>query len=112
MSILNQTIGTILNVPSVFLAMTILAFGNSVPDLSLNVALARQGFGEMGIAGSIAGPLFNLLIGLGTTLIQNTISESSIPFNIYTSESLIVSICTLALAVNLLRLLIQGYFLK
>ena len=55
--------------------MTLLSFGNSVPDLTLNVALAKQGYGEMGIAGSIAGPLFNLLIGLGTSLIQTNLSE-------------------------------------
>ena len=64
-----------LNIPNVFLAITLLSFGNSIPDLTLNVALAKRGYGEMGIAGSIAGPLFNLLIGLGTSLIQITIKK-------------------------------------
>ena len=39
-------------------------------DLSLNCALAKNGYGEMGIAGSIAGPLFNLMIGLGITSLK------------------------------------------
>jgi sodium/potassium/calcium exchanger 6 len=70
--ILN-TIGVIFNISSAFLGMTFLAFGNSAPDLTLNCSLARAGYGEMGLAGSIAGPLFNLLIGLGSAMIKNTL---------------------------------------
>jgi sodium/potassium/calcium exchanger 6 len=55
--------------------MTLLSFGNSSPDLALNCALAKAGYGEMGLAGSIAGPLFNLLMGLGMSLIKNTIER-------------------------------------
>jgi Ca2+/Na+ antiporter len=44
-------------------------------DLSVNIALAKAGYGEMGIAGSIAGPLFNVLIGLGISLIKKNILE-------------------------------------
>jgi len=55
--------------------MTLLSFGNSVPDLTLNIALAKKGYGEMGIAGSIAGPLFNVLVGLGIPLIKQTIEK-------------------------------------
>ena len=43
--------------------------------MSLNCALARTGYGEMGITGSIAGPLFNLLIGLSTALIKLTLEK-------------------------------------
>jgi sodium/potassium/calcium exchanger 6 len=62
-------------VPESFLGMTLLAFGNSVPDLTVNCALARTGYGEMAIAGSIAGPLFNVLVGLGVSLIKKNITE-------------------------------------
>jgi sodium/potassium/calcium exchanger 6 len=74
--------GVLFNLPSSFLGMTLLSFGNSAPgkllitlDFSLNCALARTGYGEMGIAGSIAGPLFNLLVGLGASMIKNTITS-------------------------------------
>jgi solute carrier family 24 (sodium/potassium/calcium exchanger), member 6 len=80
-----KLIGVLINVPESFLAMTLLAFGNSAPgkkdfkifllDLSVNIALAKAGYGEMGIAGSIAGPLFNVLIGLGISLIKKNILE-------------------------------------
>ena len=72
---LLKTIGVILDISSDFLGMTLLSFGNSSPDLALNCALAKAGYGEMGLAGSIAGPLFNLLIGLGMSFVKNTIEE-------------------------------------
>ena len=63
--------------------MTLLAFGNSAPgkiilnniDLSVNISLAKAGYGEMAIAGSIAGPLFNVLIGLGISLIKKNLLQ-------------------------------------
>jgi Ca2+/Na+ antiporter len=32
-----------------------------------DVAMTKLGFGEMAIAATVAGPLFNVLIGLGTS---------------------------------------------
>lgn len=78
-----KSTGVIFNIPPVYLGMTLLALGNSVPgiicqltlDLTLNVSLAKTGYGEMGVAGSIAGPLFNILVGLGATLLKSNIVE-------------------------------------
>jgi len=39
----------------------------------LDIALAKTGYGEMGIAGCIGGPLFNLLLGAGISLIRSNI---------------------------------------
>jgi len=44
-------------------------------DLSLNIALANNGFAEMGIAGSIAGPLFNLLTGSGIVMLKTNLES-------------------------------------
>ena len=74
--------GEIFNIPTVFLGITLLAIGNSAPgklfitqDLSLNCALAKTGYAEMGISGSIAGPLFNLLIGLGISILKMVLAR-------------------------------------
>ncbi len=108
-----QVIGVLFNVPSSFLAMTLLSFGNSVPDLTLNSALARAGYGEMGIAGSIAGPLFNLLIGLGASLIKQTLMTGRpVDFNIYQYKYFPVMIAISLLILNLVRLLLQSICLK
>ena len=45
--------------------MTVLAWGNSMADLSANVTLARKGLANMAITACFAGPVFNILIGLG-----------------------------------------------
>jgi len=85
-----NTLGFILNIPDTFLALTLLSIGNSAGgnwknnifllndlyqinyniDLSLNCALAQTGYGEMGLAGSIAGPLFNMMIGFGFSCLK------------------------------------------
>jgi sodium/potassium/calcium exchanger 6 len=43
----------------------VLAWGNSSGDMMANITIAKKGFAEMAITGCYAGPLFNLLMGLG-----------------------------------------------
>ncbi|KAJ3681100.1 hypothetical protein LUZ60_015589 [Juncus effusus] len=64
-----SAIGTIMNLPPAILGLTILAWGNSIGDLVADVALARSGKAEIAIAGCFAGPIFNMLVGLGTGLV-------------------------------------------
>lgn len=52
------------------LGLTLLSWGNSVGDLFASVAISKKGFGEMALTGCIAGPVFNLLLGLGLTTIR------------------------------------------
>jgi len=105
-------LGILFNIPSSFLGLTLLSFGNSVPDLTLNCALAKAGYGEMGIAGSIAGPLFNLLIGLGASLIKQTISYGTLPFQLFEFKHTSILIAIGILGVNLIRLLFHAMILK
>ncbi len=107
-----QLIGILLNIPATFLGMTLLSLGNSLPDLTLNCALAKSGYGEMGIAGSIAGPLFNLLIGLGASLIKQTITKGDIEFNLFQYTHITILIGMSILTLNLIRLLIQSFISK
>ncbi|TKV99222.1 hypothetical protein SEVIR_8G030200v4 [Setaria viridis] len=65
-------IGVIMDFPPAILGMTVLAWGNSVGDLVSDVALARAGQPTIAIAGCFAGPMFNMLVGLGTALLVQT----------------------------------------
>ncbi|CAN6362236.1 unnamed protein product [Urochloa humidicola] len=65
-------IGVIMDFPPAILGMTVLAWGNSVGDLVADVALARAGQPRIAIAGCFAGPMFNMLVGLGTALVVQT----------------------------------------
>lgn len=45
------------------LGLTLLAWGNCLGDMNADQAMAKKGFGEMAITGTMAGPLFNVLFG-------------------------------------------------
>ncbi|XP_068664021.1 cation/calcium exchanger 5-like [Aristolochia californica] len=67
-----SALGSILELPPQLLGLTVLAWGNSVGDLVADVAVAKAGQPAMAMAGCFAGPMFNLLVGLGTALVLQT----------------------------------------
>lgn len=54
--------------PNSIMGLTVLAWGNSMADWSSNVTMARKGLANMAITACFAGPVFNILIGLGLGL--------------------------------------------
>lgn len=67
-----EALGTLLKLSPAFLGLTVLAWGNSVGDLVADVAVAKAGHPAMAMAGCFAGPMFNMLVGLGTALVIQT----------------------------------------
>nr|XP_043632005.1 cation/calcium exchanger 5 [Erigeron canadensis] len=65
-------LGSLLEVSPSLLGLTVLAWGNSVGDLVADVAVAKAGQPAMAMAGCFAGPMFNMLFGLGTALVIQT----------------------------------------
>nr|GMD40461.1 cation/calcium exchanger 5 [Ipomoea batatas] len=65
-------LGVLLKLPSALLGLTVLAWGNSVGDLVADVAVAKAGQPALAMAGCFAGPMFNMLFGLGTALVIQT----------------------------------------
>mmetsp|Transcript_8483 Transcript_8483/g.31934 ORF Transcript_8483/g.31934 Transcript_8483/m.31934 type:complete len:295 (-) Transcript_8483:538-1422(-) len=60
-----ELFGLVCGIPSYVLGMTLLAWGNSIGDLITNVGMAKRGLANMAITACFAGPVFNMLIGLG-----------------------------------------------
>jgi sodium/potassium/calcium exchanger 6 len=58
-------IGIILHIPGAIMGLTVLAWGNSMSDLSANITMARKGLANMAMTACFAGPIFNILVGLG-----------------------------------------------
>jgi solute carrier family 24 (sodium/potassium/calcium exchanger), member 6 len=68
-------------VSAALLGLTLLSWGNSVGDAFASIAISKKGFGEMAFTGCIAGPVFNLLLGLGLTTVRcNMILEGGIHY--------------------------------
>ncbi|EPQ29583.1 uncharacterized protein PFL1_02802 [Pseudozyma flocculosa PF-1] len=60
-----QTVGLIVGISDAILGLTVFAVGNSLGDLVANVTIARLGHPVMAISACFAGPLLNLLLGIG-----------------------------------------------
>jgi sodium/potassium/calcium exchanger 6 len=90
-----SAVGEIMHIPSSFMGLTILAWGNSIGDYFANVAVAKQGFSEMAVTGCIGGPIFNMFIGLGLSFFYICIKEYPAPFEIQFDATSIISIAFL-----------------
>lgn len=77
---LLEFLGTICRIPAPILGVTVLAWGNSLGDLSANVAMARKGMPDMATTANFAGPSFNMLLGVGFGFLalQNKLETSTI----------------------------------
>ena len=100
--------GIITGVSTSLLGLTVLSWGNSVGDAIASISISKRGLGEMAITGCVAGPVFNLLLGLGLTLLwAHTGAEDGIEFKVVDAQSratffiIVASICTLIVLVVL-----------
>ena len=68
-------VGILTGESTTLLGLTVLSVGNTLGDAIASMAMSRGGFGEMAITGCIAGPVFNLMFGVGLTAIRCNISK-------------------------------------
>lgn len=68
-----QLIEVMTGLPQLVLGMTVMAIGNSIPDLAVDTALSAQGLTTMAITGIFSGQMFNFLVGFSLTCILKTI---------------------------------------
>lgn len=76
---LIQVLGLVIGLDPAFLGITILASGLSIADLKVNSAVAKQGLARMALTGCFAGPMFNLLIGLGGSIVMGIAKGNEAP---------------------------------
>ncbi|KAL9542047.1 hypothetical protein MBANPS3_008804 [Mucor bainieri] len=62
---LLQAIGQIFSISDAIMGLTVFALGNSIGDFVANTAIAKMGFPTMAISACYAGPLLNMVLGVG-----------------------------------------------
>ena len=103
-------IGLVLGIPPGILGLTLLAWGNSVGDISSNVSVAIKGYGEMAIAGCYAGPIFEMLVGLGASFLLAALQTypETFPVKLDSSASLTLVFLMISLSSTLYFVYYQG----
>ncbi|XP_043713050.1 cation/calcium exchanger 5 [Telopea speciosissima] len=91
-------VGVILELPPILLGLTVLAWGNSVGDLVADVAVAKAGQPAMAMAGCFAGPMFNMLVGLGTALVMQTMDIYPTAYELRFHVSIVIAFVFLLLS--------------
>jgi len=75
-------VGMLTGINTAILGLTILSWGNSVGDAIASMSISKKGFGEMAVTGCVAGPVFNLMLGLGLiTVKSNLLLDDGIEFS-------------------------------
>ncbi|KAJ6790622.1 cation/calcium exchanger 5 [Iris pallida] len=91
-------VGIIMDLPPAILGLTVLAWGNSVGDLVADVSLAKAGQPATAMAGCFAGPMFNMLVGLGTALVIETAKVYPGAYELQFNISIVVAFVFLLLS--------------
>jgi K+-dependent Na+/Ca+ exchanger-like protein len=96
----------VLNINPVFLALTVLAAGTSIPDLISSIVVARQGRGDMAVSNAVGSNIFDILFTLGFAWMLLFIVRGTAEPIYVSNENLAASILLLfATVVSLLFLL-------
>ncbi|KAI9283200.1 Sodium/calcium exchanger protein-domain-containing protein [Sporodiniella umbellata] len=107
---LLQALGTIFDISEAIMGLTIFALGNSLGDLVANTAIAKMGFPTMAISACYAGPLLNMVLGVGiSSSYQSWITGK--PYELDIAPTILVSSCGLitVLVSTLVVVNINGY---
>ncbi len=84
-----------MGIPKYIVALTVLAFGTSVPDMMSSVIVAKQGRGGMAVSNALGSNIFDILLGLGIPWLILIIGSGSA---IHVAESNITSHILILLA--------------
>ena len=108
---LLEYFGVLSGVSHAVLGLTVLAWANCIGDLSTNVAMARASLSNMAMTACYAGPLFNLLVGLGLGFIRALLAKSQPVQLVFSGTSVlgILFLCLMCSSVFAVGLLNGGF---
>ena len=106
-------LGFITQLPKALFGLTVLAWGNCLGDMTADVAMTKKGFGEMAMTGTVAGPIFNILVGQGVSQTLHFLSlkdpwNASTRVSLYTTDGLFIKSSILPFSLVIGNLVILG----
>jgi len=101
-------VGIVLGIPSPVLGLTLLAWGNSMGDLSTNITMARKGLANMAMTACFAGPVFSMLVGLGVGFYSLAAETGVTEREVILSPSVLTGFAFIA--VNAVNIIAAGVF--
>ncbi|ORX50135.1 hypothetical protein DM01DRAFT_1337810 [Hesseltinella vesiculosa] len=107
---LLQALGAIFGISEAIMGLTIFAVGSSMGDLVANTAIAKMGFPTMAISACYAGPLLNMVLGVGISSAYQTILTGA-PYKLDIAPTILVSSCGLIVVLlsTLIVVNLNGY---
>ncbi|KAF1807671.1 Sodium/calcium exchanger protein-domain-containing protein [Mucor lusitanicus] len=110
---LLQALGAIFDISEAIMGLTIFALGNSVGDLVANTAIAKMGFPTMAISACYAGPLLNMVLGVGISSTYQTWVTGK-PYELDIAPTILISSAGLitVLLSTLIVVNINGYHIN
>ncbi len=92
----SSSVAKLLKVPSIIIGLTVVAFGTSMPELSVSVTAAILGNNDLAVSNVLGSNIFNLLVVLGCCAVihpvraKESLLKKEFPFSIFISVILLL----------------------
>ncbi len=85
----SSSVAKLLRVPSIIIGLTVVAFGTSMPELSVSVTAAIKGNNDLAVSNVLGSNIFNLLVVLGCCALirpvqaKGSLLKKEFPFSVF-----------------------------
>lgn len=92
----SSSVAKLLRVPTIIIGLTVVAFGTSMPELSVSVTAAMKGNNDLAVSNVLGSNIFNLLVVLGCCALVNPVEakwsllKKEFPFSIFITVILLL----------------------
>lgn len=92
----SSSVAKLLKVPTLIIGLTVVAFGTSMPELSVSVTAAIKGSNDLAVSNVLGSNIFNILVVLGCSALVNpvqakgSILRKEFPFSIFITVILLL----------------------
>ena len=91
----SSSVAKILKVPTIIIGLTVVAFGTSMPELSVSVTAALRGSNDLAVSNVLGSNIFNLLVVLGCCALVKPVAAKWSLLNIEVPFSILITIILL-----------------